>query len=276
MRTRNMRNWLMVLLLVGWLTSCETMKNVTYFKDVPDSARISVPTTGYTELTIQPDDIITVNIQTVDPSANAIFNQAPSSAISQISGGLGAAGLTSAIMNAGSPSTSASGYLVGKDGMIELPLLGQVKVAGSTTSIAADSIRNRAALLYKQPAVNVRFANLKINVLGEVLKPGTYVLTNEKNTIFDAIGLAGDLTIFGKRENVLLIRDSAGKSNFIRFSLESKDLVRKDFFYLRQNDVLYIEPNESKAKTLDTYRFRNYTIYAALLSVLIIVATRIK
>ena len=228
MRTRNMRNWLMVLLLVGWLTSCETMKNVTYFKDVPDSARISVPTTGYTELTIQPDDIITVNIQTVDPSANAIFNQAPSSAISQISGGLGAAGLTSAIMNAGSPSTSASGYLVGKDGMIELPLLGQVKVAGSTTSIAADSIRNRAALLYKQPAVNVRFANLKINVLGEVLKPGTYVLTNEKNTIFDAIGLAGDLTIFGKRENVLLIRDSAGKSNFIRFSLESKDLVRKD------------------------------------------------
>ena len=160
--------------------------------------------------------------------------------------------------------------------MIELPLLGQVKVAGSTTSIAADSIRNRAALLYKQPAVNVRFANLKINVLGEVLKPGTYVLTNEKNTIFDAIGLAGDLTIFGKRENVLLIRDSAGKSNFIRFSLESKDLVRKDFFYLRQNDVLYIEPNESKAKTLDTYRFRNYTIYAALLSVLIIVATRIK
>ena len=266
-----LRSWLNLLLFIGIFSSCQTTKNVSYFQDIPDSSRISLPTANYKQLTIQPNDILSVNIQTMDPSANAIFNQTPSPVFSQLSGGLG-----TATMNAGSPSTSTSGYLVGLDGMIEVPLLGQIKVEGATTFIAADSIRNRASLLYKQPSVNVRFANLKINVLGEVLKPGTYVLTNEKNTIFDAIGLAGDLTIFGKRENVLLIRDSAGKSNFIRFSLESKDLVNKDFFYLRQNDIIYVEPNKSKVESMDSYRYRNYTIYAALLSVLIVLATRIK
>jgi polysaccharide export outer membrane protein len=101
-------------------------------------------------------------------------------------------------------------------------------------------------------------------------------MPNEKVTVFDAIGLAGDMTIYGKKENILLIRDSANQKKLVRLNLSSKAFVNSYYFYLKQNDVLYVDANESKIKSLDAYRIRNYGIGAALLSLLIVIATRIK
>jgi polysaccharide export outer membrane protein len=257
------------------LQSCHTYKNIAYFRDVPDSARITVQTAHYNALHIQKGDMLSVNIQTIDPTANAIFNQVPTSPIAQMagSGGGGAAAGATAMV---SGQSTFPGYEVNDAGMIELPLLGKIPVEGLTTSDASDTIENRVVRLFKTPSVTVRFANLKVSVLGEVLHPGVFILANEKNTILDALSMAGDMTIFGKRQNVLLIRDSAGHSNFIRFNLNSKDLVRQDYYFLRQNDVLYIEPGKGKAASLDAASLRNYAIITSVLTLLIVVASRIN
>ncbi|HVX52675.1 MAG TPA: polysaccharide biosynthesis/export family protein [Chitinophagaceae bacterium] len=262
------------LFIVFFFTSCKTYKNIPYFQDLSDSARISVLKAPYQDLRIQPDDILSITIQTVDPAGNAVFNQAsPSTYVSQnpsaINGSLSASA-------AASVSQPLGGYLVNKQGDIDLPMLGTFHVAGLTTLAAQDSIAQRTALYYKSPTVLVRFSNFKVTVLGEVNRPGSYVIPNERVTIFDALGLAGDLTIFGKRENVLLVRDSANQSQLVRLNLNSKDIVSSSYFYLRQNDVLYIEPLKEKIANLDASKNRNYAIAGALLSVLIIAATRIK
>ncbi len=275
--------WSVFILILISLQSCKTYKNVPYFMDVNDSARLSVATATYHDLLINPGDAITVTVQTIDVEANAIFNQMPTTAISQLSGasmGIGGntAGISAILGSASAAGNNANipGYVVNNNGQIELPMLGKITVAGLSTQVASDTIQNRLAELYKMPVVTVRFANLRVTVLGEVLRPGTFVLSNEKNTIFDALAQANDLTIYGKRENALLIRDSAGQKNFIRFNLNSKDLVKQDFFYLKQNDVIYIVPGKSKAASLDIAMTRNITIAASILSLLIVTATRVK
>jgi polysaccharide export outer membrane protein len=256
------------LMALALFCSCSTYKNVPYFKDFPDTARAVIQKSPYHDLVIHTDDLVNINIQTIDPAANQIFNQNIQSPLAQtlaITGTMGA-----------SSSQTSFTYLVDKGGYVMLPILGKIKIEGLTSSEARDTIQQKASIYYKDPTVNVRFANLKVTVLGEVSRPGTYTLPNEKNTIFDALGLSGDLTIFGKRENILLIRDSADQEKLIRFSLNEKDIIHKDFFYLRQNDVFYVEPNKAKIASLDAVKTRNYTIIASVLSVLVILATRIN
>src|SRR5690606_28835138 len=169
-----------------------------------------------------------------------------------------------------------SGVLVDKYGYIELPLAGRIKVGGMTTSQIRDEIKKRALPYYKDPVVNVRLANFKINVLGEVNKPGTYIMPNENVTLLDALGIAGDLTIYAKRENILLIRKHVDKKDFIRFNLNSSDVFNSPYFYLCQGDVIYVEPNKAKIATTDGAKIRNYSLLATGASVLIILLTRIN
>jgi polysaccharide export outer membrane protein len=176
----------------------------------------------------------------------------------------------------GVAGSASNGFLVNKEGYIEIPLLGRFYLAGLTTIQAEDSISKRASLYYKLPTVYVRFANFKVTVLGEVLRPGSYIVPNEKATIFDALGYAGDLTIFAKRENALLIRDSGNQTRLVRLNLNSKDIVKSDYFYLKQNDVIYVEPTKAKLANLDAVQNKNYAIIGAILSVLIIAGTRLK
>jgi len=264
------RHLLAMLALIGFTTSCTTYKNIAYFKDLPDTAREVIMNAHYNQLIIHPDDILSINIQTLDPTANDMFTQSSGSQVTGVN--------PANTIGQGSANTTPSqpGFLVDKNGTVELPVLGSFHLAGLTTIQARDTIQKSASLIYKSPAVYVRFANLKVTILGEVSHPGTYVLPNEKNTIFDALGLAGDLTIFGKRENALLIRDSAGYSTLTRFSLMSKDIVKQEFFFLKQNDVLYIEPNAAKLANLDAVKTRNYTIIVSILTLLIVIASRVN
>lgn len=244
-----------------FLQSCRTYKYVPYFKDVSDSARIAIKTAMYHPLVIQQGDVLTINVMTIDPQANAIFNQAPSTV-------QGNGGSITPLQPTGSP------YMVSPGGNIDLPLLGSFPAAGMTTDSLRLLIQDKAAQFYKTPSVSVNFANLKVNVMGEVARPGAYVLTGQKNTILDALTLAGDLSIYGKRQNALLIRDSSGYTLMKRFSLNTKDLVTEDFFYLKQNDVIYIEPDKSKAGALDMNQTRIFAIIVSVVSLIIVLAAR--
>lgn len=271
---RFIKPWTLLLgtLWILTLTSCENYKQIAYFQDLPDSAKLNLAKPAYSELKIRPDDILSITIQLIDPTGNLLFSQSSAANNTSVATAAAGAGTGAAPI----PQSPVNGYLVNKDGDIELPVLGKFHLDGLTTLQAQTAITTKAAEFYKGATVYVRFANFKVTVLGEVARPGTFILPNEKVTIFDALGLAGDLTIFGKRENVLLVRDSANQNQLVRINLNSKDIVKSDYYYLQKNDVLYVEPKKEKLANLDASKNRYFTIAAAVLSVLIIVGTRIK
>lgn len=257
-------NALLFWVLALMLGSCVSTKNVPYFQDITTQKSEIGNAATFTEPTIQKDDLLSINIFTVDPASSALVNQAVSA---QTSGSvLGASPLS---------QQQAMGFLVDKNGEVELNVIGKVKLAGLTTFQAKELIKSQVEKLYNKPSVEVRYTNFKVTVLGEVLRPSAYILPNEKVSVLDALGLAGDLTIFGKRENVMLIRDNSGKKEFIRFNLNSSEIFSSPYFYLKQNDVIYVEPNKGKAASLNSARTQTFAIIGSALSVLVVLFTRI-
>lgn len=260
----------LLLCVLTVFSACNNYKNISYLKDIKDSVHnipvASLPTPVYTDPKIQPKDILQVTVQTLDPQTNTILAaNNPSNVVPQ-----------SMMSPAGQANVTAPGYMVDKDGQLQLPLVGMVKVAGLTTAEARDLISQKASKYYKDPVVNVRFANFTITVLGEVNHPSTYVVPNEKVSILDALGMAGDLTIFARRENVMLIREENGDKKFIRFNINSSEIFASPYFYLRQGDMVYVEPGKSKAASTDAVRARNVTLIASGLTVLIVLLTRVN
>jgi len=258
-----------LLCAILFACSCGTNKKITYFQDTPDSLYLSPKVLAgapYREPIIQPNDILQISILTLDPQVNNILAAANAASITIQPGSTGAAP---------APPATVSGFLVDAKGQVELPVVGKITVGGMSTALARDSIHDRVAVYYKNPVVNVRFANFNVTVLGEVAHPATYVVPSEKVSILDAIGMAGDLTIYGKRENVLLIRDSAGAKHMIRFDLNSSATLLSPYFYLRQGDVVYVEPAKSKIASTDAAKARNITLLASGLSLLVVIFTRL-
>lgn len=246
------------------LSSCVLTKKSVYFTDIPDTARLRelVPA-EFKDPIIQSDDILNITIQTIDPQSTSVVNQLSS---------LPAVGISSA-----SPigAQTISGFLVDKTGNVTIPMLGTMKLIGLTTTQAKELIQQKASLYFKEPTVQVRFANYKVTVIGEVNRPATYTVPNEKVTILDALGLAGDLTIYGRRDNVLLIRDASGEKQLVRLNLNSTDIFKSPYFYLRQNDVIYVEPGKGKIAATNAARTQTIAIISSALSVLIVLLTRI-
>ncbi|NSL85458.1 polysaccharide export protein [Chitinophaga sp. Mgbs1] len=261
-------DWSMMAVLSICLFSCAAPKNITYFKDLPDTLNNrEVTQAAFKTPVIQSDDILQVSIQTLDPAATTLLNQ-QNTASWPVTG--------NSSLQPAAASNGVAGYLVDKEGNIVLPLVGKVLVKGLSTDQVRDTIRAKAAEYYKDPVVNVRYANFKITVLGEVNRPSTYVMPNEKVTLLDALGVAGDLTIYGKRENVLLIRENNGRKEFARFNLNNSNLFTSPYFYLRQGDVVYVEPNKSKAASTDMAQVKRISIMASVLSLLIVVVSRVN
>jgi polysaccharide export outer membrane protein len=252
------------------ISSCASIKNTKYFKDAPDDKLVTeLAAVNYVEPKIQSDDILSINIQTVDPLATQVLT---SGNVQNSVIGATSAGSTG--------SQTVSGYLVDNSGNVELPVLGKIKVSGLTTEMAREAIRSKAAQYFKNPTVNLRFANFKITIVGEVAKPATYVLSNEKVNILDALGLAGDLTIFGKRENIVLIRqEEDGTRKLVRLDITNTSILSSPYYYLRQNDYIYVEPSKSKVVSSDAIQNRSISIItavgASLISIIaILVSTR--
>lgn len=245
------------------ISSCSTPKNVKYFEDLSDSTKYSaVSRATFSDPLIQSDDILSIVIETIDRQTSETINQSVTTP-------------SAPPINTLFPAVG-NGYLVDRDGNVELPILGLVKVAGLTTYKARDLIRTKVSEFYKNPSVQVRYVNFKITVIGEVAKPATYIMPNEKVTILDALGMAGDLTIFGKRENILITRSTDdGKQQLVRLNLNSTELFNSPYYYLKQNDVVYVEPNKAKVASTDASRNRVITVTAAALSLMVVIISRL-
>lgn len=225
---------LTMLLVLG---SCGSTKNVAYFQNA-DSISLAASRMLY-EAKIMPKDELTITVITTDPKAAMPFNLSVSQTLGnsgQLSSGTG----------------SLQGYLVDNSGNIEFPVVGTLHVGGLTKKQAEDLIKKKVKpyLAAKEnPIVTVRMASYHVSVLGEVTKPGIISVPQEKMSILEALAQAGDLTIYGKRDNVLLIRqDAAGEKHTYRMNLNDANIINSPFYYLQQNDIIYVEPNKVKAQ----------------------------
>ena len=232
-----------LFLLFFAIESCKTENTVTYFKNVTDS--VKVIQSQFPEHYIQSGDILHISVAGNNVEDASIFNLP----LATQTVGTTLAGNSLQIGN-------SIGFQVDSLGTIKFPLLGEMKVVGLTKDDVGRLISK--LLLEKQllvnPIVNVRIQNFKITVLGEVAKPSIFYLPNERLTLPEALGYAGDLTIYGKRDNVLLIREESGKRSFNRINLQEKTLFTSPYYYLHSNDILYVEPINAKMTATQKWR----------------------
>lgn len=231
----------LLLVIVATFSACTSYKNVPYLKQSEtftseDYAKSAV----LYDARIMPKDLLTIAVTTITNPEDAYpFNLTVSTPMS------GSRSLTS--------QPVMQNYLVSNDGTVNFPVLGTIKIGGMTKTEAEDFIKSKLKTYLKEaPIVTVRLVNYKISVIGEVSKPSTYVVDNEKINIFEALALAGDLTVYGVRDNVKIIREMGnGQKNIITVNLNDKNIIFSPYYYLQQNDVVYVQPNKAKAQSSD-------------------------
>ncbi len=227
------RSLLLLSFFIGvFCTSCNTSKQIVYFENVKDTTFYSTQTEA--DYPIRGNDILSITISSANEEASRAFNPY----------------LTNTTRNttATGSNSEAGGYLVGSDGTIHLPSLGKVRASGLTQDQLKDNITNMilSKKLLIEPLVEIRFLNFEVTVLGEVAHPTVITVNSDKISMLKALGLAGDLTIYGKRENVLLVREVDGVKKTRHINLNSADFFNSPYYYLQPNDVLYIAPNKIK------------------------------
>lgn len=243
------------LVSCGNKTSKKLTSDLIYFKgDAKQAATTPVPTY---EPVIQEGDNLLIITNSLDRNTDQILNMPSTLGTSNMGGG------------------ATAGYLVGLDGYIQIPQIGNIKAAGLTKSQLQKLLLDKLKDIVKDPVVNIRILNYKINVLGEVSRPGQYPITNDKPTLIDAIGMAGDLTIFGRRDSVYIYREFNGKREIGVVNLNSIETFNSPFYYLRQNDVVYVMPNNRKMANMDMATQKNLTLTTSVVSTVALFATTI-
>lgn len=229
---RNSFHWLGAISLLIALSGCLSSRKVVYFQGAGKDSSLTHINQQF-EPIIQKGDQLFIGVSSLSQEGSSFFNQQDIGPATQAA------------------ASSTIGYLVDKNGEVELPLIGKIRVAGFTTLQFRDSLKNKLSLYLKEPVVNVRILNYKIYVLGEVGRVGPINVTDEKLTLPQAISLAGDITFNGRRNNVLVIREENGRRSFARVNLLSKELFNSPYYYLRSNDVIYVQPTKGRVITSD-------------------------
>ncbi len=228
--------------------SCISPQKIKYFTDLPDTIKAEQPVvlqaTPYEDPRILPNDVLLITLQTsAQGESNTPINTP-----------------TVATFN------PLSGTLVDKNGNVEIALIGYVKLGGLTTLEARELIKQKAKEFYKDPIVSVRIANFDVTILGDISAPGTYSFPSEKVNIFEAIAAGHDIAITGRRDNILLVRTEGQNKKFIRFNLSSSETFRSPYLYMRQRDLVYVEPFDFKIRQADQTLLRNISIISSILS----------
>ncbi len=242
---RKLRYLIAVASLAILAASCAAPQKTIYFSETtPLDPHVDVDNIERRkEVTILPEDILAINVSTIssitagatagtaDPAA--VFNNAGTtySVSASLGGGQGGGGAAS------------KGFLVDNNGYIDYPMIGKLKVSGLTLRQVKELLARRLEAYVKEPVVEARIINFKVTLLGEVNAPGTIIAPNHKISIIDAVAAAGDIPITGRKDNVLIIRETEGRREYARLNLNSKDLFKSPYYYLKQNDVIYIEPS---------------------------------
>lgn len=216
-----------------FLVSCSSNKRLVYFNQNIDTS-FTLSSKNFEPL-IQVGDLLNIAVNSLDPQSSIIFNNQNA--------------LTTVGMNSQNNPSVLPGTMVDNEGNIQMPKLGKIKAAGKTKHELTNELQLALEPYLKDPIVNIRFNNFRITVLGEVNRPGTITIPNDKVTILEAIGFAGDLTPYGKRNNVLLMRYEKGKQEIRHLDLSKNSIFTSPYFYLQSTDVVYIEPNNAKSYT---------------------------
>ena len=264
-------HYFVIIVAIACLSSCISKKQIAYFQKEPGGLDTIAVSKLYIPK-VQAGDILDIKIGSLNPKASSFFNPFSSLSVTPDNTTSPNTAATGASNSPALSQSAAPGYLVDATGVIEYPILGTVKVAGLTTAEVRDTIKTRLKLYLKEPSVTVRFLNYKISVMGEVLHPSVYVIPNETVTLPEALSLAGDMTIYGRRDNVLVIRDVNGKKELGYVNLNSRDLFNSPYYYLHANDVVYVEPGKGRiAQTDKTYQLLPIILSAlSLLSIIIV------
>lgn len=222
-----------------FLCGCANTKKFVYFNDLEKANGID-SITNATSIKIEKGDILQITISTIDRDVSQILNP------------------TSTYAN------SLPGYLVDTTGSIEIPLVGKIYVAGKTTTELNELIKTSVSTSIKNPFVATRLLNFRISVLGDVARPGTYNISNERVSILEALSLAGDVNLGARRDDIMLIRESDGKRQYVSIDLNNSKALYSPFFYLRNKDVVYVKPTANRLFTSTTGFQLLPTIFGAL------------
>jgi polysaccharide biosynthesis/export protein len=239
---------IVILCFIYLFPSCVPQKSMVYFQGSQNFNNVS---TNY-EALVQYDDLLFINVSSLEPEAAIPFN------------------LDAHIENANSANSfpiQRQTYLVDNFGNIEFPVIGTLNVAGFTLNQLKEKLIEKISVYVRNPIINIRIMNFKVSVLGEVVKPNTYTVGSLRLTFPEALAMAGDLTPYGKRENIILIRDFQGVKTYNRINITKADFVNSPFYYLDQNDVIYVEARNAKAN--NTAVSSNVTSIASLLGILV-------
>ena len=253
-----MKTRILIISILTILTtsSCASRKNLVYFQEEP--VEVDINMSSPEQLIYKKDDILTINVSAFVQETVAPFNLTV--AASNSNNNIGIQG-----------NLQLQTYLVDYNGNIEFPVLGTIRVAGLTRTELTELLTKRISEYANDPIVNVRLTNFTVTVLGEVSRPGMFTIQDERITLIEALGLASDLTIYGKRQNVQLIREIDGKKTFSKIDLTSINAVNSPVYYLQQNDVIYVEPNKARVRS-SSYNQNNGVIISAVGTLATIVA----
>lgn len=241
-------------LLASMGVSCVSSEKIVYFQDLSQGQMLL--DTIQKSSKIQPDDLLSIVVSAYDLNAVRPFNL-----ISETRPTIESS--TVAYNN----SNQQQAYLTAQDGTIDFPILGRIKVAGLSRTELSEMLSTRISEYVKEPIVTIRILNFKVSLLGEVTRPGTYNFEGERLTLPAALGLAGDMTIYGRRDNILIIRDDGKTKNYKYLDLRSAEVLNSDYYYLQQNDVVYVEPNRAQVQSSSFNR--NTAIYVSVASLLL-------
>ncbi|WP_394758945.1 polysaccharide biosynthesis/export family protein [Flavobacterium sp.] len=252
MKNRNLILYFLLGLNLLLITACANKRQIAYYQNLDQIAN-QENANGF-ESKIQPDDLLMIVVSAPDPEAAAPFN-------------LEIISVPTAIGQTTQGQRQQQLYLVDANGLIQFPVLGEIKTGGQTKSEVINVIKGKLKKYINDAIVNMRIVNFKVTVQGEVAKPGIFTIASERITLPEALSLAGDLTIYGKRNNIILVREVNNKKTFNRIDITKADFINSPYYYLSQNDLLYVEPNKAKSNT-STGLTQNGPIWIAIASLI--------
>lgn len=239
------------------LFSCASRKDMIYYQDIENLG--SQEKSNSYEIKIQPDDLLMISVYAEDPEIAKSFSLNVSTAPA-------------------SGASAGSVYLVDANGYIDFPTIGKMKVSGLTRTDVLELLDNKISQYIKKPIISLSISNFKVSVQGEVSKPGTYPVVSERITLIEALSMAGDLTVFGKRDNILIIREIDGVKSYNRINITKAGFMNSPFYYLAQNDVVYVEPNQNKINTAAVNPSTGiiFSVLSVLIALTTLIITTIK
>jgi Periplasmic protein involved in polysaccharide export len=247
-----------ILILTSiFVFSCASRKGVAYYQNIDQLPNLENSASYETHL--QPDDLLMIVVMAENPEVAAPFN------------------LPSVVMQSNTEFETQqlrmNSYLIDSNGFIQFPIIGAIKLGGLTRTEAVEKMNQELSKYITKPSVNLRILNFKITVQGEVTQPGVHNITSERITLAEALSLSGDLTVYGKRENILIIREKDGKKQATRVDITKADFLNSPYYYLSQNDIVYVEPNKTKVNSSVVGPNTSIVISAVSLIVTIIALT---